>query len=123
MGSYADRHKTSPLIAVSRVLPVWVENGRLPHVSELFVTAHYMGNSQEGVLQEPLGSYVQRRLTCNDRTVIAHESRLNNESEAYPRRAGGGQAAGVTGYGRERCVSQVLAGRLMAVVSKTCEHT
>lgn len=73
-----------PLIAVSRVCLFWVESGRLAHVPEVFVTAHYTGATTIRAKREghrdlagrrilgKLGSYVHRRLTYNDRTVVVH---------------------------------------------------
>jgi integral membrane sensor domain MASE1 len=34
------------LVAVGQVLLLWVESGRLRHVTELFVTAHCTGKSR-----------------------------------------------------------------------------
>ncbi|MDH5668919.1 MAG: hypothetical protein OEY86_12995 [Nitrospira sp.] len=65
----------------------------MAHVRELFVTAHCTGKPRKELSEKniglagrcilgKLGSYVQCRLLCNDRTVIAHETLQRIETEA-----------------------------------------
>jgi len=54
-GSYA-LGVSPPLVAVGRVLLLWVESGRLTHVPELFITVDYTGNPRKARNEKDMGT-------------------------------------------------------------------